>query len=192
MGNRSRFGRLPQGNNAAIGSERKKPVAARRAAIRGRAKKTKHPGKRAHAVLAGNALQIHVPAHLAMHVPDVTERSGPGVKAGIAYLAAPGAHPGHANEVILHAAPTGTAGTIAMADRAEQEAFTPECLYLRIRTVFAGGKTRTRFVPQVALKRKEAIEREHESPRLAQSALARKLARPQIVDNSAHLGDNLT
>ena len=119
----SRLDGLPRGNNPAIDSEREKTIAARRAAVRGSAQQAKYPRERSYPVLAGNALQVHVAAHPAMHVLNIVQGSRPGVEAGVARLAAPGTHPGDSHEVIFCAAPAGTASTIAMTDRAEQAAY---------------------------------------------------------------------
>jgi hypothetical protein len=112
-------------NNAAIEPERKKAVAARGAAIRWHAEKTKDPGQHAHAVLAGNALQIHVAAQAAMHKPDVADGGRPGVKAGIAGLAAPGTQPRDSHRVVFDTASAGAAGAVAMTDRTYQNSLHP-------------------------------------------------------------------
>ncbi len=112
-------------NNAAVEPERKETVAAGGAAIRRHAKKAKDPGQHAHAVLAGNALQIHVAAQAAMHKPDIADGSRPGVKAGIAGLAAPGTQPRDSHRVVFDTASAGAAGAVAMTDRTYQNSLHP-------------------------------------------------------------------
>jgi hypothetical protein len=111
---------LLSGNDAAINAKGEKAVAARRAAIGWRSQQTKDPGERAHSVFARDALQIQVAARPAVHVPHVAERRRPGVKARVAHLATPGTHPCNAYDVILEAAPPGTAWAVTLADRTEQ------------------------------------------------------------------------
>ena len=147
----SRLDRLPRRNNAAIDSEREKSVAARRAAIGGSAQQAENPRKRSHSVLAGNALQVHVAAHPAMHVLNVVQGSRPGVEAGVTRLAPPGTHAGDSHEVVFCAAPAGTARTIAMTDGTQQAALPLATLRTRIRTSFPNGKPRGMAVPQVAM-----------------------------------------
>lgn len=127
-------------NNAPVEPEREKTVAAGGAAIRGHAEKTKQPGQHAHAVLAGNALQIHVAAQAAMHKPDIADGSGPGKKAGIAGLAAPGTQPRNAQHIVFRAASTGAAGAVAMTGRAYQIHFPPGKSAERIREASCHGK----------------------------------------------------
>jgi hypothetical protein len=155
MGHGGRLDRLPRWNNPAIDSEREETITARRAAIGGSAQQAKYPRKRSHSVLTGNALQVHVAAHPAMHVPDVVKGGRPRVEAGGARLAPPGTHPGDSHKVIFCAAPAGTARTIAMTERAEQAALPLANLRLRIRTSLPHGKPRGRPVPQVAMNRIE-------------------------------------
>lgn len=112
-------------NNAAVEPERKETVAAGGAAVRRHAKKTKDPGQHAHAVLAGNALQIHVAAQAAVHKPDVADGSRPGVKAGIAGLATPGTQPRDSQHVVFDTASAGAAGVVAMTDRTYQNSLHP-------------------------------------------------------------------
>jgi hypothetical protein len=103
-----------RGNNAAVNTEGKKAIPARRTAIGGDAKEKEQPGEHAHSMVARNSRQIQVAAQFAMHVADVSDGSRPGVKASVARTAAPRAQPGHSHEVILHSASAGTAGTVAM------------------------------------------------------------------------------
>jgi hypothetical protein len=113
----SRFQGVLRWNNAAVNPEGKKPIAARRAAIGGGAKQPKQPAKHAHPVLARNSRQIQVAALFAVHIPAVPNRSRPGEKTGFAGPATPGPQPSHTRNVVLHASPAGTAGTVAMAYR---------------------------------------------------------------------------
>jgi hypothetical protein len=117
---RLRLHGLFRGHNAAVNPEREEAIPAGRAAIRGGAKEAVHPTQHAHSVLARNALHVQVAAHRAMHVPDVSDGSGPGVEARVADSATPWAQPGHADQIIFRTAPTRPAWTVAMTDRTKQ------------------------------------------------------------------------
>jgi hypothetical protein len=93
----------------------KKSIPAWRAAIRGKPEQAEQPGHGARSVLAGNALQVHIAAHAAMHVANVAYRSRPGIKTQIAAAAPPRAQERYPNQVVQHAAPAGAARTVAMA-----------------------------------------------------------------------------
>lgn len=114
---RTRFYGALCGHDAPVNPQREKTIAAGGAAIGGKAKQTKHPSQWAHAVLAGDALQVQVAAQSAMHVPNVSDGSSPGKKAGIAGLAAPGTQSAESHHVVLHTASAGSAGAVAMTDR---------------------------------------------------------------------------
>ena len=60
-------------------------------------KQPEQPGKRACSVLAGNALEIHVAAHSAVHIPNIRDGNGPRIKPQIATPAAPGPQHGDPN-----------------------------------------------------------------------------------------------
>lgn len=137
LGNLSRFDALRRCNDAAIDPEGKKTVAARRASVRGSAQQAEHPGEHAHAVFARNALAVQVAAQPAVHVPDEAGRCGPRIKTRIADLAAPGTHTRDPHEVVLHAAPPGSPGAVAMAGRTKNRRSPLVSLHVRIRTFFA-------------------------------------------------------
>jgi hypothetical protein len=109
-----------RGCDPAIDPKREKAVPARCAAVGGKAQQPKRPGEHAHPMLARNALQVHVSAHFAMHVPDITHGSGPGVKARIASPATPWAQPCQPHQVVLYTASAGTSEAVAMAGRTQQ------------------------------------------------------------------------
>jgi len=117
--------RMLRWDNAAVNPKREKAIATRRAAIRGRAKQAINPGERPHPMFARNALQIHVAAQSAMHVPNVADGSRPSIKARIAGSATPRAQLGQPHQVVLHAMPAGTAGTVALTDRTQQDFLLP-------------------------------------------------------------------
>ena len=115
-----RLRRLLRGNNAAVNPKREEAIPARSAAIRGSAKEAVHPTEHAHSMLARNALHVQVAAHSAMHVPDVSDGSGPGVKTQVADPATPGTKPGHSHHIIFDTAATRAARTVAMTGRTKQ------------------------------------------------------------------------
>ncbi len=127
------FHGLLRGHDAAVNPKGEKAIPARSATIRGSAKQAVHPGEQAHPMLARNALQVHVAAHSAVHVGDISDRSRPGVKARVAGSATPGAQPCHSCQVILDSSSARTAGTVAMTDRTQQILFTPGKSIKRIR-----------------------------------------------------------
>jgi hypothetical protein len=90
-GFRSMFERMLRGNNAPIDANGKKTIPARRTAIRGNSKLAEDPGKRSRAMLAGNALQIHIAAHFTMYITHITYGRRPGIKSQITATATPGA-----------------------------------------------------------------------------------------------------
>ena len=114
-----------RGHDAAVKPQREKAVAARGAAVGGRAEKPKNPGEHSHAVLAGNSLHVQVPAHSAVHVADVPDGSGPRIKTQVAGAATPGAQSGNSNRVVFDTASARAARTVAMTGRTKQIHFTP-------------------------------------------------------------------
>lgn len=125
---RLRFQGLLRGYDTAVNAKREKAIAARGAAVSRGAKQAVHPGQQANPMVAGNARQIHVSALFAVHVPKISDGSRPGVKARIAGSAAPGAQLGRSYQEVLGASSAGTAGTVAMTERAQQIFFSPGTL----------------------------------------------------------------
>ena len=127
------FHGLLRGYDAPVNPKREKAIPARGAAIGGKAEQAEQPGEHAHSMLARNALQVHVAAHSAMHIPDISDGSRPGIKARVASSAAPGPQPCHSHQVVLDTSSAGPAGTVAMTDRTKQIFFTPGKSAKRIR-----------------------------------------------------------
>jgi len=119
------FQGLLRRNDAAVNPKGEESIAARCAPIRGSAKQTIHPGESAHSMLARNTRQVHVAAPFAMHVPDISDGSRPGVKPRVAGSATPGAQPRHSRQVVLDTSSSGSAGTVAMTSRTQQIFFPP-------------------------------------------------------------------
>jgi hypothetical protein len=109
-------------------------------------KQPEQPGKRARSVLAGNALEIHVAAHDAMDIPNIRDGNSPCVKPQVTTPAAPRPQQGNPNEIVLHTPPVGTAGTVAITDRANQFCFSTE-KDLRKHTRWVSHKARFRVAP---------------------------------------------
>ena len=117
---RSLVNRMLPGHDAPVRPQRKKSVPARSATIRGKAKHPEQPGHPARPVLAGNALQVHVPAHPAMHKPDVANGRRPRIKPQIAAAASPRTQQRHPNHVVEQAASSGAPRTVAMTGGTNQ------------------------------------------------------------------------
>jgi hypothetical protein len=96
---------LFRGYDTAVDPKREKTIATRCAAIGWNPHEPKHPGEHAHTVFAGNALHIEVAAQSAVHIIDVLDGSGPGVKPNVTYAAPPGTQSRHADHVILDTTP---------------------------------------------------------------------------------------
>jgi hypothetical protein len=116
VGIRSLIDRMLPGHDALINAEGKKSVPARSATIGGKSQQAEQPGHYAISVLAGNALQIHVPAHSAMHITDIPDGSRPRIKPQIAAPTAPWPQKCYPDQVVLQAAPSRSARTVAMTD----------------------------------------------------------------------------
>ena len=113
------------GHNAPIGTNGEKAIPAGCAPVGRKMKQPEQPGECPCTVLSGNALEIHVSAHSAMHEPNVRDWSSPRIKTQIAGAAAPGPQQSDPNQIVLHTLPTGTAGSVAMTCRAKQFCFSP-------------------------------------------------------------------
>ena len=115
-----------RGYDGPEGTDREEAVAAWSATIGGEVQQAEEPGECARSVFAGNALEVHIPAHNAMRVPDVGHGDGPGIESRIATPATPGAQQRDPDEIVFDALPPGTTGTVAMTDGTQQLCFTPE------------------------------------------------------------------
>jgi hypothetical protein len=113
------------GYNPPIRPNGEKTVSAGSAPVSGETKQTEQPCERTGTVLAGNALQVHVPAHPAMHETNVRDWRGPGIKSQVATPAAPGAQQSDPHDIVLHTPPAGTAGAVALTRRAKQSDDSP-------------------------------------------------------------------
>ena len=98
------FHGLLRGYDAPVKPKRKKAIPAGIAPVGGKAKEAKRPGEQAHPMFARNALQVHIAAHSAMYVPDISDGSRPGKKTRVASAATPGTQSCHSYQVILGAA----------------------------------------------------------------------------------------
>lgn len=112
---RSLVDRMLPRHDAVEDANGKKTISARSAAIGGKTEQAEEPGHGARPMLAGNALQIHVAAHPAMHVKNVAYGRRPGIKPQIAASAPPGPQQRYPHQIIDNAAPSGAAWTVAMA-----------------------------------------------------------------------------
>jgi hypothetical protein len=120
------FRRMLGGHNAPIGTNGEKTIPAGGAPVGGKTKQPEQPVECPCPVLSGNALEIHVPAHVAMRVPNIRDRNSPRIKTLITAAAAPGPQQSDPVQIVLHTLPTGTAGSVAMTGRAKQSFFSPE------------------------------------------------------------------
>src|SRR5271169_2408182 len=111
---RSLVDRVLPGHDTPVDAQGKKSVAAGSAAIGGKTQQAEQPGHGARSVLAGNALQIHVAAHPAMHVENIANGRRPGIKSQIAAAASPGPQQRYPDQVVDQAAPPGAPRTVAM------------------------------------------------------------------------------
>ena len=111
-------------DNPAVGAQGEKTIPAGRAAVSRKSKQSEKPGKSTGAMLAGNALQVHVAAHGAMNESYVGDRRSPRVESVVAIAAAPRTEQSHSDHVIFYAPPAGSAGAVTLTDRAKQ-GFTP-------------------------------------------------------------------
>ena len=155
-------------------------------------------------MLAGNARQVHVTAPFAMHVPDVPDRNRPGVKARVAGSATPGTQTCQSRQVVLSTSSAGTAGTIAMTDRTQQNLLPSGNAAKRIRKDLLQWQ-----VPSAQIRRSMYNETTGASdgglrcgpgPRRFHATrqvdhddgitLAKKHPSAQIVDNPVRVGDN--
>src|SRR5579864_510501 len=122
---RTGFHGLLRGYNAAVNPKREKAIPAWGATVSRSAEQAIHPGEHTHSMLARNTLQVHVAAHSAMHVPDISDRGSPGEKARVTGPATPGPQSSHSHEVVLDTSSPGPSGTVAVTDRTKQIFFTP-------------------------------------------------------------------
>ena len=95
------FHRHLRGNNSPVNSNREKAIPARRASVGGQSQEPEQPGKRAGSVLARNAGQVQIAAHFAVHIADIGDGCGPGIKAQITRPAAPRAQPCEPHPVVF-------------------------------------------------------------------------------------------
>jgi len=121
IGSSSCLDRVLRRYNTAVDPDREKAVPAWRAAVSRKAKQAEQPRKGARAMLAGNTLQIHVPAHPAVHESNIGDRGSPGVKSQVAATAPPRPQEYNSAQIVLHAASAGAASTITMTGRTKQE-----------------------------------------------------------------------
>jgi hypothetical protein len=121
----SGFHRRLRRHDPPVNSKREKPISAHGAAVRGSAQQAQHPGEISDPVLARNARQIHIAALFAMHVPDISHGSRPGIKARGAGSATPGAQLCSPYQVVLGTSSARPARTVAMADGTQQLFFSP-------------------------------------------------------------------
>ena len=118
-----------RGYDSAIGPNGEKSVPARRTSIGGKTQQAKQPRECSSAMLAGYPREVHVAAHIAMHIMHVRDGNGPCIKSSIAAAAAPGAQKCDANYIILHTFAAGTARAVRMADRTNQFLASPGKLW---------------------------------------------------------------
>jgi hypothetical protein len=109
-----RIDRVLGGHNAPVHPNRKKTIPTESATVGGKMKQAEQPGKSSHSVFAGNALQVHIPAHSAVHESHILDRDGPGIKTQVAGAATPGPQQQIPKQIVLSAAPSGAPRTVAM------------------------------------------------------------------------------
>jgi hypothetical protein len=76
-------------------------------------------------MLACNPLQVHVAAHVAVHVSDILNRDRPRIKPLVAAPATPGPQQCDTDDVVFQTSPARTAWTVTMTDRAQQFVLLP-------------------------------------------------------------------
>ena len=103
-------------HDAVVGAHGEKAVPTGIATISGKMQQAPQPYKRAFGhVLARDALEIEIAAQVAVGIPLIVQRSGPGEKPQFAAPAAPGPEAGQADQIVAQIMALGAPAVVAIA-----------------------------------------------------------------------------